>query len=603
MGRPTVLVVDGQESRRKELVRGLAEHAYEVIAAAGAEEGRRFAAGLSPEVIVIEADLWVADAQGSAAGSSPTTVVLWEGEPEAEPPDHVLSVATAALAPGDLLRSVRTVLIGREVGLATGPHVESLRGDLHELPLLELLPMLQRAVVTGRVVVGGGDLLLEEGEVVTARAGTVSGLKAFARLARTAGGGFRVILAPPGAEREIYKDLLSLMAMAMEDQHLYQEALGQLPSLSSRVRVVMGPAFFSTQFSPSQQRVLQVAHEGGTVWSVLDAVEANDGAVLADLARLKELGVAEFHEPQLTVRIVTDSTADLPPELARRHHVHVIPLSVSFGRKTFKDGVDLTVREFYKRLEARKSEHPSTVPPSEADFLADFRLTLARNDVVSVHISGHLSETLANARAAAEAGKGEFGKLRGEGVPVLEIVDGMQVSAGLALLVLFGARMAERGLGANEIRARLEAMRPRVHLLFVADTLEYLARGGRIGKAQAWLGGRLAIKPILAVSDGLVVPLDRVRGRNAAHLRLVQLLAERVDSGRPVVLGIAHADAPVEAVRLRSLLQDTFKASEILETEIGPVVGAHVGPGCVGAAIFQPEDEEQSLVAPVTDAF
>jgi len=603
MGRPTVLVVDGQESRRKELVRGLAEHAYEAVAAAGAEEGRRFAAGLDPEVIVIEGALWVSPEAGSAEGGRQTTIVLYEAEPEGELPEHVLSVTTGDLGAGDLLRRVQTVLVGREVGLAPDPHVESLRGDLHELPLLELLPRLQRAVVTGRVIVGGGELLLEEGEVVAARAGAVSGIKAVARLARTTGGGFRVILALPVAEREIYKDLLSLMAMAMEDQHLYQEALGRLPSLSSRVRVAMGPAFFSTQFSPSQQKVLEVAHEGGTVWSVLDASGASDGAVLADLVRLKELGVAEFSEPKVSVRIVTDSTADLPAELARRHHVHVIPLSVSFGRKTYKDGVDLTARDFYRRLEARKSEHPRTDPPSEGDFLADFRLTLARNDVVSVHISGHLSETLANARKAAEDGRAEFGSLRGEGAPVLEVVDSMQVSAGLALLVLFGARMAERGLGAGEIRARLEAMSPRLHLLFVADTLEYLARGGRIGKAQAWLGGRLGIKPILGVSEGSVVPLDRVRSRNAAHLRLVELLAERVEAGRPVVLGIAHANAPVEAVRLRSLLQDNFRASEILETEIGPVVGAHVGPGCVGAAIFQPGEEEQRLVAPVIDAF
>jgi DegV family protein with EDD domain len=603
MRRPTVLVVDGQEPRRKELVRGLAEHAYEVIAAAGAKEGRRFAAGLKPEVIVIEAGLWVAAGPWSAEGPLPTTIALHEDEPNFELPEHVFSVATGALGPGDLLRRVRTVLVGRELGLATDPHVASLRGDLHELPLLELLPMLQRAVVTGRVVVGGGEMLLEDGEVVAAHAGTVSGVKAFARLGRTAGGSFRVILTQPGADRQIYKDLLTLMAMTMEDQHRYHEALGQLPSLSSRVRVVMGPAFFSTHFSASQQRLLQGAHEGGTVWSILDAIEANDGDVLADLARLKELGVAEFHEPQVSVRIVTDSAADLPPELARRHHVHVIPLSVAFGKKTYKDGVDLTAREFYRRLEARKSELPRTVPPSEGEFLAEFRLTLARNDVVSVHVSGHLSETLANARAAAEAGRGEFARLRGEGAPLLEVVDSMQVSAGLALLVMLGARMAERGLGAKEVRDRLEAMRPRVHLLFVADTIEYLARGGGIGKAQAWLGGRLGIKPILTVSDGTVVPLGRVRGRNAAHRRLVELLEERVEAGRPVVLGIAHARAPVQAVRLRSLLQDTFKAAEILETEIGPVVGAHVGPGCVGAAIFQPGKDEQRLVAPVTDAF
>jgi DegV family protein with EDD domain len=163
--------------------------------------------------------------------------------------------------------------------------------------------------------------------------------------------------------------------------------------------------------------------------------------------------------------------------------------------------------------------------------------------------------------------------------------------------------MAERGLPAHEIRARIEAMRSRLHLLFVVDTLEYLARGGRIGRAQAWLGGRLGVRPILGVADGEVVPVDRVWGQNAAHRRLVELLRERVEVERPVVVAIGHSNAPLLAVRLRSLLQDSFKASEILETQIGPVVGAHVGPGSVGAAVLQPSEDEQALVAPASDAW
>ncbi len=603
MGRPTVLVVDTQEPRRKELVRGLAEHAYEVITAASADEGRRFAGGLNPDVIVVESRLSAALEPATAEGSPPATVVLVDGDAEVGAGERGLAVATDGLEAAEILRMVRTVLVGRELGLATDPRAKSLRGDLHALPLLELLPMLQRAVVTGRVVVGGGELLLEDGEVVAASAGGASGVKAFARLARLAGGDFRVTLGPLGGEREIYRDLLSLMAMAMEDQHQYQEALAQLPSLSSRLRLVMGPAFFATQFSPSQQKVLQEAHEGGTVWNVLDRVEATDGAVLADVARLRHLGVAEFDEPQVSVRIVTDSTADLPPELARRHHIEVIPLSVAFGKQTYKDGVDLTSREFYRNLEASKHHHPKTSPPTEGDFLAEYRLMLARSDVVSVHISGRMSETLAHARAAAEGGRDEFGRLRGEGAPVLEVVDSMQVSVGLGLLVMLAARMAERGLPAHEIRARIEAMRSRLHLLFVVDTLEYLARGGRIGRAQAWLGGRLGVRPILGVADGEVVPVDRVWGQNAAHRRLVELLRERVEVERPVVVAIGHSNAPLLAVRLRSLLQDSFKASEILETQIGPVVGAHVGPGSVGAAVLQPSEDEQALVAPASDAW
>jgi len=179
--------------------------------------------------------------------------------------------------------------------------------------------------------------------------------------------------------------------------------------------------------------------------------------------------------------------------------------------------------------------------------------------------------------------------------------DSFQVSAGLGLLTLCAARMARRNLPAAEIVRRVDEMRARFHLLFVVDTLEYLARGGRIGKAQALLGGLLGIKPILGVVAGEVAPVDRVRGGKAAHTRVVELFKERVDVSRPVMIGLAHASAPIWAERLRSLLQQNFIASETLASEIGPVVGAHVGPGCVGAVMFQPTDEESPLVAPLPE--
>jgi DegV family protein with EDD domain len=180
----------------------------------------------------------------------------------------------------------------------------------------------------------------------------------------------------------------------------------------------------------------------------------------------------------------------------------------------------------------------------------------------------------------------------------MEVVDSLQVSTGLGLLAVIAARLALRRLDASEIRARVEAMRPRIHLLFVVDTLEYLARGGRIGQAQAWFGGLLGIKPILGVVNGEVVPVDRVRGGANAQARLVALLQERVEVGRPVVVGIAHAAAPEWAARLRGLLHGAFEIAELLESEIGPVVGTHVGPGCVGAAVFQPTGDELALLAP-----
>jgi len=150
-----------------------------------------------------------------------------------------------------------------------------------------------------------------------------------------------------------------------------------------------------------------------------------------------------------------------------------------------------------------------------------------------------------------------------------------------------------------EIAARLADMRGRLHVLFVVDTLDYLARGGRIGRARAVVGNLLGIKPILGVIDGEVTPVDRVRGGRAAHPRLVELFRERVGGGRPVIAGIAHAKAPVWADRLRELLAGSFEIRELLQTEMGPVVGTHGGPGTVGAALFAPTDEELPLLAPL----
>ena len=145
----------------------------------------------------------------------------------------------------------------------------------------------------------------------------------------------------------------------------------------------------------------------------------------------------------------------------------------------------------------------------------------------------------------------------------------------------------------------LGKMRRRMHTLFVVDTLDFLVRGGRIGKARAIVGKLLGIKPILGVVDGEVAPVDKVRGGRAAHPRIIKLFGDRVNRKRPIIACVAHAQAPVWADRLRALLEKEFNVSEMIETDIGPVVGTHAGPGCVGAVVFQPERGEEDLVAPL----
>jgi DegV family protein with EDD domain len=387
----------------------------------------------------------------------------------------------------------------------------------------------------------------------------------------------------------------------MEDQHRFNEALAQVPDWESRGRLEMGPAFFSTQFSPVQQALLQAGQADRTLRSLVDAAPQPDGEVLAELVRLREMGFITFAEPEIRVRIVTDSTADLPPEVARMNGVEVVPLSVIFGSDIYKDGPDLTPGAFYRLLETRKDVHPRTNPPTKGEFVSEYRRIVGRQDVVSIHISEKMSQTVVHARAAASE-TDQAASARADGSrPSITVVDAQQVSAGLGLLALCAARMARRNLPAVEIRRRLEEMRSRLHLLFVVDTLEYLARGGRIGKARALLGGLIGIKPILGLVNGEVVPVDKVRGGKAAHPRVVELLKERVDASCPVLVGVAHAAAPIWADRLRTVLQQNFIISELVACEIGPVVGAHVGPGCVGAVMFQPTDEEARLIAPLPE--
>lgn len=605
MARPTVLVVDPDAQRRQELAQGLAGFGYEVVTAGDEAEGRKFALGLNPQVIVAEAgmagfgDGAILDEIGGEV--KPLLILLAAGpSPGEELPEEAYFVPTEGLTTRALVRKLRTVLVGQEVGLKPDERLESLLGDESALPLFDLLPLLQRSVVTGRVLFASGEVSLDHGEVIAARVGRVHGVKALARLGRTGHGTYRVLLGLPGAEREIHQDLLTLMATAIEDQHTFSELVSQFPGLEAGVQVVMGPGFFATQFTHAQQQILEASQDTPSLRELLDRVPLLDGQTLAELQRLRELGFIAFSEPEMKVRVVTDSTSDLPPEVVAQHRIHVVPLTVFLGNKIHKDGFDIAPREFYRRLAAEKDLEPRTNPPTPGEFFTAYRQIVAKSDVVSVHISERMSQTVVHARQALEAHYDELQALREDRSRVqVEVVDSRNVSAALGMLAVFAARMALRGLGPTEIRKHLESMRERVHMIFVVDTLEYLARGGRIGKGRAILGQMLGIKPILTVADGEVAVLDRVRGARAAYPRVIELFKKHVDPSQPVVVAIAHAQAPVWADRLKNLIQENFQVSELLECEIGPTVGTHAGPGTVGAVMFQPQPEEQPLVAPL----
>ena len=585
MPRPAVLIIDPVPDRLEELSHGLAADGYEAVPVSDLAFGRRLAQGLDEALIVTTTRLLSESPDPEAliaelhAGGKRTLVLLGDSPGDEEGlPETVSFLSMAGQSLVEIERRLLLVLLGREVGAEPDVKLESLVGDLSQTPLLELLRGLNRAQTTGRIELRGGQVWLDRGEVAAAQAGPVEGIKAFCRLGRMHEGPFQLFPGELVPKRDIQEDLSSLIITAIED------SLGEFPDGRARLEIRAIPP----SRTPLQQQILEQSRLGLTLQELLDVLPARDGEIVQELLTLEERGVLARREPR--IQIVTDSTADLPSDLVQAHGIAVVPLTVAFGKEVFRDRIDIQPGEFYKKL-TRTKAHPASSPPPPAEFSARYREWVAQgHEIVSLHISGKLSKTFENARAAAMELDGTAGSLT--------VVDTGQVSAALGMLVLFAARMAARNETAAAIRERLLDMSPRLHTLFVVDTLEFLAKGGRIGKARALVGGLLGIKPILGMVDGEVAPVDRVRGGRAAHPRILELLHKRVDRSQPVIAGISHANAPVWADRLRALVRDQFQVAELIQTEVGPVVGANVGPGVVGACVFQPTEEELALIAP-----
>jgi fatty acid kinase fatty acid binding subunit len=270
--------------------------------------------------------------------------------------------------------------------------------------------------------------------------------------------------------------------------------------------------------------------------------------------------------------IVVDSTADFPEAPQRFPNWRVVPLYVRFGDESFRDYVELEPDAFYARLRTA-TETPKTSQPTPGDFLAVYEELGAYERILSLHIAGKLSGTIESARSAAE--------LLGDGR--VRTIDSESASAAIAMLGLAIQRRLERGTSDEEVDELVERYRREAGLLFTVDTLEYLARGGRIGRARAWAGELLNIKPILSIKDGEVLPVKRVRGNRKAFLEFESAFVGATRDGPTLRVGIAHADAPERAEALVELVRRTRPAAQLeLVTTLGPVVGAHAGPGTVG---------------------
>ena len=275
----------------------------------------------------------------------------------------------------------------------------------------------------------------------------------------------------------------------------------------------------------------------------------------------------------MAVRIVTDSTSDLPPALAQELGVVVVPANVVINDETYRDGVDLTADEFYQHL-LSDPRVPTTSQPSMGTFQTAYQEVLEQGDeIVSIHVTGKLSGTV-NSAEQAKAGLGDD-------VPI-EVIDSRLASIAMSLVVVAAAELARQSVPYQEVAEQVRRNLSRTTTFFALDTLEYLQKGGRIGKAQAFMGSLLSVKPILTLEDGEVHPLERPRNHRRAMQRLVDLTREKSPAVR---LGIIYSTDAQWGDDLRDSLSDLAPAEQIITSRFGPALGVYVGPRAVGVAI------------------
>jgi DegV family protein with EDD domain len=287
----------------------------------------------------------------------------------------------------------------------------------------------------------------------------------------------------------------------------------------------------------------------------------------------------------VSVEIVTDSTASLPLDLVVNHRIRVVPLHVVLGGQQFSEGVDVTTAEVASAL--RKFTAVSTSRPSPQAFLDAYQAAAASgaDAVVSVHISSDMSGTVESAALAASRSP----------IPV-EVVDSRSLAMAMGYAVLSAATAAQRGQDAKTVAAIASSRAKAATVIFYVDTLEHLRRGGRIGAASALLGSALAIKPLLALSDGHIKPIEKVRTSARALSRLEELALKAVDAAgdKGVDIAVHHLDSQTRAGdlvdRLRARVPPT---TTVILVELGAVVGAHVGPGTIAVAVSPRPDGGQ----------
>jgi DegV family protein with EDD domain len=278
----------------------------------------------------------------------------------------------------------------------------------------------------------------------------------------------------------------------------------------------------------------------------------------------------------MAVKIVTDSSADIPPQLLKELDIAVVPLYVRFGNDVFRDKVDISNKEFYKKLVSGEV-FPATSQPTPLDFKQLYEeLAKDADGIVSIHLSAKLSGTIPSALQARESMQSTC---------PIEVIDSLAITGGLAMICLAAARAAKAGASMEEVVKIAREAVPEIHFMVLFDTLKYLAKGGRIGKAKSLMGAMLNIKPLIGLKDGEVVPMGKARSYSKGMEQQYEFIEKAIKEGDVKEIAIMYNTRPDEANSLADRIAPMYPREKILMGEIGPILGTHSGPNMLVVCI------------------
>jgi DegV family protein with EDD domain len=275
------------------------------------------------------------------------------------------------------------------------------------------------------------------------------------------------------------------------------------------------------------------------------------------------------------VRVVTDSTADLPKEIVEEYGIEIVPLTVRLGNTMFRDYYDVSPPQFFQMLK-ETDDFPRTSQPSVDEFVRTYTKLGNKDDIVSIHISMDMSATAQSASVALQQ------------LPdwKVKIIDSRTVSIGLGLIALEAAKAAKDGADIKEVLNLIDDLKSGTKVFFSVDSLDFLQKGGRIGRAQGFLGTMLKIKPLLAVADGFVSPVERVRGSNRLISRMVELIKEEADKYTSMKATFIYGETQEHCNNLISQLNSAVQFENLYKNYVGSVITSHAGPTAFGIGFF-----------------